>query len=78
MTLWKDSDTAYPGEPYFEARPGATEEDDGILLVPVTNTDPGVRDCLVFLDPRTLQEVGRASVDSHVPNVMHGIFLPFK
>lgn len=57
------------------ARPGAEEEDDGVLLSCVTNTHPDHPDYLLVLDAHTMAEVARAQVSVHVPAIMHGIFL---
>lgn len=32
MTLWKETETMYPGEITYIPRPGSTEEDDGIFF----------------------------------------------
>lgn len=77
MLKWKDSNnSSFPQEPSFVARPGGSSEDDGVLLVPLSNTSPSLPDCLLVLDARDLTEVARAVIPCHMPNLMHGLFLP--
>jgi len=73
---WKGSDTLFPGEPVFISKPGESEEDEGVLVSAVTNSDHGGQSILIFLCAKTLKELGRASFDSPIPCAMHGIFLP--
>jgi torulene dioxygenase len=62
-----------PAEPVFVPRPGATAEDDGVLLV---QTSDGVqqRGYLLILDAATMKEIGTASLDAgeHLPYSQHG------
>uniref|UniRef100_A0A1B6IFB6 Uncharacterized protein n=1 Tax=Homalodisca liturata TaxID=320908 RepID=A0A1B6IFB6_9HEMI len=78
VQVWKESVTSYPGEPQFVPNPMGQSEEDGVLLVPVTNTDPAIDDSLVILDAATLKEIGRASITCHLPNLMHGLFISDK
>lgn len=32
MTIWKETETMYPGEITYVPRPGSTEEDDGKFI----------------------------------------------
>jgi carotenoid cleavage dioxygenase-like enzyme len=64
---------AYPGEPLFVARPGGTDEDDGVLLSVVLDANAGTSSLLV-LDARTLSQLGRATVPHHIPFGFHGLF----
>lgn len=63
----------YPGEPIFVAEPGASGEDDGVLLSVVLDGERGTSFLLV-LDARTLDEVARAEVPHHIPFSFHGQF----
>lgn len=79
VTIWKDekSGTAYPGEPVFVARPGATDEDDGHLLAVVIESDETKPSFLVILDAKTLKEECRVEFSRdkcEVPCTIHGIF----
>lgn len=75
VLTWKEHDEVIPGEAAFVPRPGATEEDDGVLVAGVTDTREGKRDFLVVLNAKTLQEIARAEVDAHVPHLIHALFL---
>lgn len=63
----------YPSEPVFVARPGAVEEDDGVLLSVVLE---GNLRCsfLVVLEAQTMRELARASLPHHVPFPTHAQF----
>lgn len=73
---WKESEYMYPGEVQFVPCPGSSSEDDGILLAAVTDVRKGEPDFLLVLDAKNLTEVARAEVTVHIPNVIHGLFLP--
>lgn len=64
----------YPNEATFVGRPDATEEDDGVLLSVVLDTEKACS-CLLVLDARTFSELGRAHLPHHVPLEFHGVFL---
>lgn len=64
---------AYPGEPVFVARPGARDEDDGVLLSVVLDAARGTSFLLV-LDAAGLGELARAEVPHHIPFSFHGLF----
>ena len=64
---------AYPGEPLFVARPGASDEDDGVVLSVVLDASAGTS-YLIVLDARTLTELARATVPHHIPFGFHGLF----
>lgn len=66
----------YPGEVQFVPCPGSAFEDDGILLAAVTDVRKGEPDLLLVLDAKTFTEVARAEVTVHIPNVIHGLFIP--
>ncbi|TQW00099.1 carotenoid oxygenase 2 [Cordyceps javanica] len=69
--IWRGEKGHTPGEPIFLERPGATEEDDGILLSVVLN---GVSrtSYLLCLDAKSLEEVGRAEADFPIGFGFHG------
>ena len=56
----------------FVAEPGASGEDDGVLLSVVLDSERGTSFLLV-LDARDLSEVARARVPHHIPFSFHGI-----
>lgn len=58
----------------FAARPGATAEDDGVLLSTLTQADG--RTALLVLDAQSLTEVGRAVMPYGLPNGFHGCWVP--
>ncbi|XP_042896684.1 carotenoid-cleaving dioxygenase, mitochondrial isoform X2 [Parasteatoda tepidariorum] len=74
---WKEKDSMYPSEPVYVPRPGSVEEDDGVLLSVVLDTDLDAPDFLMVLDARTFKELGRAIVpnDVKLPPSVHGVFL---
>jgi len=74
--MWKENQYTYPGEVQFVPRPGSSSEDDGILLATVTDTRRGEPDFLLVLDASSFTEIARAEVTVHVPNAIHGLFLP--
>lgn len=63
----------FPGEPVFVPRPGAAEEDDGVVLCGVLDAKTGTSFLLV-VDGRSFEELGRARVPHHIPNDFHGQF----
>jgi carotenoid cleavage dioxygenase-like enzyme len=71
VRTWAEDDT-YPGEPVFVSRPGATDEQAGVLLSVVLD---GRRrtSALVVLDARTLETLGRAEVGHPIPYGFHGL-----
>ncbi len=69
---WHEPD-CWPGEPVFVTRPGATEEDDGVLLSVVLDGRRGTSFLLV-LDATDLTELARAEVPHHIPFSFHGRF----
>jgi beta,beta-carotene 9',10'-dioxygenase len=63
----------FPGEPVFVARPGARDEDDGVLLSVVFDGSLG-SSFLLVLDAATLTELARARAPHHIPYGFHGQF----
>ncbi|XP_028812374.1 beta,beta-carotene 15,15'-dioxygenase isoform X1 [Denticeps clupeoides] len=72
---WKDED-CYPSEPIFVPSPEAVDEDDGVLLSSVISLNPDKPHFLLVLNAKTLEEIGRASVDVPVHMDLHGLFIP--
>jgi beta,beta-carotene 9',10'-dioxygenase len=61
------------GEPIFVARPRATVEDDGVLLV--IELDPlNKQASIVVIDAKSMEELGRAGLPNLVPFGFHGQF----
>ncbi|XP_046576703.1 beta,beta-carotene 15,15'-dioxygenase-like [Haliotis rubra] len=75
---WNAEEEEMAGEPVFIERPGATEEDDGIILSPVLPTKPGRQAFLLVLDGKTFKELARAVTPPGVkmPITFHGSFIP--
>ncbi|MEB3367841.1 carotenoid oxygenase family protein [Saccharopolyspora mangrovi] len=69
---WHEPDQ-YPSEPVFVGRPGAAEEDDGVLLSVVLDAQRGHSTMLV-LDAGSLHPLARATVPHHIPYHFHGQF----
>ena len=61
----------YPGEAWFVARPNGTEEDDGVLLVPVLDGPRGVS-YLAMLDAQTMTLINQADTPTYIPYNLHG------
>lgn len=75
--IWRESETKYPGECQFIGRPGAVEEDDGIVLSIVLDSDETKPHFLLVLDAKTFKELARAEISretAHVPASIHGIY----
>ncbi|KAG7327290.1 hypothetical protein KOW79_008896 [Hemibagrus wyckioides] len=70
------AENCFPTEPVFVPRPGASEEDDGVVLTSVINYNPGEPDFLLVLDGKSFQEMARASVNVELHMDMHGFFIP--
>ncbi|MFI0168603.1 carotenoid oxygenase family protein [Streptomyces sp. NPDC017095] len=64
---------SFPSEAVFVGRPGATAEDDGVVLSGVLDAKTGTSFLLV-LDAASFEELGRARVPHHIPNDFHGVF----
>ncbi|KAH7574265.1 hypothetical protein ACOSP7_008338 [Xanthoceras sorbifolium] len=72
---WYD-EGAVPSEPFFVARPGATEEDDGVVisLISEKNGDGYA----LLLDGSTFEEIARAKFPYGLPYGLHGCWVPKK
>jgi carotenoid cleavage dioxygenase-like enzyme len=54
----------------FVPNPKSTAEDDGVLISCVTDTThPTSKDFILFLDAKTMKELGRAQFKEHIPQV---------
>jgi all-trans-8'-apo-beta-carotenal 15,15'-oxygenase len=51
---WNAGPSRFPSQPAFAARPGAVDEDDGYLIVPITDASGGGRSDVVILDARAI------------------------
>lgn len=65
----------YASEPVFVASPGATEEDDGVILSSVISPDPSISPFMLVLNARTLEELARAKIPASVHMDLHGYFI---
>ncbi|CAL8111657.1 unnamed protein product [Orchesella dallaii] len=74
--LWRESEHYCLGEPQFIANPEATTEDDGVLVTAVIDNRVNTQDFLLFLDAKTMKELGRAYFKEEIPTAVHGIWLP--
>lgn len=72
-TMWHEPG-CIPGEPLFVPRPGADDEDDGVVMTYVVGADG--RPLLLVLDGRSFREVARAEVQGIVAYQFHGKFVP--
>ncbi len=69
-SIWQEED-CYPGEPIFVSDPGATGEDEGVVLSVVL--DAAARSSfLLVLDAGAFEEVARARVPHLMPFGFHG------
>ncbi|KAE8688984.1 Carotenoid cleavage dioxygenase 8 [Hibiscus syriacus] len=72
---WHD-EGAVPSEPFFVARPGATEEDDGVVISLISEKNGG--GYALVLDGSTFQEIARAKLPYGLPYGLHGCWVPKK
>ncbi|XP_078114526.1 retinal Mueller cells isomerohydrolase-like isoform X1 [Sander vitreus] len=73
--VWQEEE-CYPSEPLFVPTPGATEEDDGVLLSIVVKPGAERPGFLLVLDAMTLTELARAEVNTIIPVTLHGTYKP--
>ncbi|KAM5353634.1 hypothetical protein ACJ41O_000284 [Fusarium nematophilum] len=73
--IWSGPEGHTPGEAVFVPRPGAEDEDDGVVMSVVVD---GGRETtyLLCLDGRTMEEVGRAEAEFAIGMGFHGVHLP--
>jgi len=69
------ADGAFPGEPVFVARPGATMEGDGVLISVVLDAHRGMS-YLLLLDAISLSDIARAECPHAIPFGLHGCYYP--
>ena len=72
---WYEEDH-YATEPNFLPRPGATEEDDGILLSTVLGGGDIQTSYLLVLDAKTMKPLARAKSPHFLPYMSHGFAEP--
>ncbi|KAF8751424.1 hypothetical protein HU200_012100 [Digitaria exilis] len=65
---------AVPCEPFFVARPGAKDEDDGVVISIVSAVDGG--GYALVLDATTFQEIARVRFPYGLPYGFHGCWIP--
>ncbi|XP_041824936.1 beta,beta-carotene 15,15'-dioxygenase isoform X2 [Melanotaenia boesemani] len=75
-TVCWSEDNCWPSEPVFVPRPNGESEDDGVVLVSVTTSNPGQSGYILILDGKTFKEVARANVQTALRMDMHGLFIP--
>jgi carotenoid cleavage dioxygenase-like enzyme len=71
---WYESG-CFPSEPVFIERPGAKDEDDGVIVSAVVGTG-GRKSFLLVLDAANFTELARAIVPGRLPQSSHGNFFP--
>lgn len=72
---WSE-DNCWPSEPVFIPRPNGEAEDDGVVLISVTNSTSGQSSFLLVLDAKSFKEIARAHVNAELHMDMHGLFIP--
>jgi torulene dioxygenase len=73
--VWAPPASHTPGEAVFVGRPGAVDEDDGVLLSVVLD-GTAQTSYLVCLDAKTMTEIGRAECEFAVGLGFHGVHAP--
>ncbi|KAH6835816.1 carotenoid cleavage dioxygenase 8 [Perilla frutescens var. hirtella] len=63
-----------PSEPFFVARPGATEEDDGVVISMISEKNGD--GYALLLDGTTFEEIARAKFPYGLPYGLHGCWVP--
>ncbi|KAI1694869.1 retinal pigment epithelial membrane protein [Ditylenchus destructor] len=72
--VWRrDNDTQMCTEPLFVAKPGAIDEDDGVILSAVITFNEDDMPFILVLDARTFTELARCYIPQRVPFALHGI-----
>lgn len=77
VVTWKESSDLFPGECVFIPRPGAVDEDDGVVLSIVLSANESRSHFLLILDGRTFQEIARADIvkgKGTIPPTIHGVY----
>lgn len=70
--IWTPETRHLPSEPVFVRRPGATREDDGVLLLVAMDSEEK-KSSLVVLDAETMTEVARAKMPIVMGYGFHGV-----
>ncbi|KAF5207743.1 Carotenoid cleavage dioxygenase 8 protein [Thalictrum thalictroides] len=70
---WHD-EGAIPSEPFFVPRPGAVEEDDGVVISMIS--DRHGEGYALLLNGTTFEEIGRAKFPYGLPYGLHGCWIP--
>jgi beta,beta-carotene 9',10'-dioxygenase len=70
--IWYE-EGCHPGEPVFVASPGATKEDEGVILSVVLDIKRG-HSFLLVLDAASFTELARAEVPHIIPFGFHGAY----
>ena len=65
----------FPSEPVFIERPGAKDEDDGVIVSGVVGTGDR-QSFLLVLDAASFTELARATIPYRLPQSLHGNFFP--
>jgi len=73
FSAFSDGERIY-GEPVFVARPGSTDEDDGVLLS-VGSSQHAETSALAIIDAKTMQLLASAEVPRAIPLGFHGSFI---
>lgn len=74
---WKGTENEFPGECLFVPRPGAIDEDDGVLLSVVLSADQSLPHFVLILDAKSLTEIARANLlkgKGQIPPTIHGVY----
>jgi beta,beta-carotene 9',10'-dioxygenase len=72
-----DQDELSYGEPVFVPRPGAVDEDDGVLLAVGSDAD-AERSRLLVLSASSLEPIARCDLALNIPLGFHGNFAPLE
>jgi beta,beta-carotene 9',10'-dioxygenase len=72
-SAFSDGERVY-GEPVFVARPGANDDDDGVLLT-VGTSQRAETSALAVIDAKTMTLVAKADVPNAIPLGFHGSFV---
>jgi beta,beta-carotene 9',10'-dioxygenase len=70
FAVWSEKG-CHPGEPVFVARHGGVQEDDGLVLSVVLDSNKG-NSFLLVLNAQSFEEIARAEVPHHIPYGIHG------
>lgn len=73
---WNEEGSS-PGEALFVPAPGASREDEGVVLTIVHRTGDDAPSYLLVLDGTTFKEIGRSYAPHAIPPGLHGQFLRY-